>query len=260
MNTNSTFWIGHDHTICEDYAISGIHKDFAYAIVCDGCSASPEVDFGARVLAKAARENLLRVAAVNPNESTELFGKATIAVAASIFKMFPHLHPQALDATLLATYIHNKKVTACLYGDGVFIHKTKGVTKSVHIGLSSGAPDYLSYHLDDGRMKSYNAMEDNKKEIWTNYEGIIEGKPFTPFVYQCDADEGDVVAVITDGINSFRKSDNEPIDWKDLVNEFSGFKTTEGEFALRRISAFKRKCLKEGTTHSDDISISSIIV
>ena len=55
-------------------------------------------------------------------------------------------------------------------------------------------------------------------------------------------------------------SSNTPIAWTDLIDEFTGFKTTEGEFVLRRMSAFKRKCLKEGITHSDDISIGSIVI
>jgi hypothetical protein len=73
-------------------------------------------------------------------------------------------------------------------------------------------------------------------------------------------EEGDVISVITDGINSFRKEDNEVIDWKDLVDEFCGFKNFEGQFVQRRIGAFKRKVNKEKWHHFDDISIASILV
>jgi len=31
-------------------------------------------------------------------------------------------------------------------------------------------------------------------------------------------------------------------------------------FVKRRMAAFKRKCIKEGWTHSDDISIGAIVV
>jgi hypothetical protein len=72
--------------------------------------------------------------------------------------------------------------------------------------------------------------------------------------------EGDVIAVVSDGINSFRKADNTPLAWIELIDEFTGFKTFEGEFVLRRIAAFKRKCLKEGITHSDDISVAAIVI
>ena len=133
--------------------------------------------------------------------------------------------------------------------------------------LTSGAPDYLSYSLDEKRLELYKAMKGNVKSIET-YEVLKETKihttgvydPFTPITLKREVKPGDIVAVISDGINSFRKSDNTPIDWIDLIEEFTGFKNTEGEFVIRRISAFKRKCLKDGTTHHDDISISAIVV
>jgi hypothetical protein len=53
---------------------------------------------------------------------------------------------------------------------------------------------------------------------------------------------------------------NESIDWKDLVDEFTGFKNFEGQFVMRRISAFKRKFTKDNWHHLDDISIASIHV
>lgn len=51
----NTLFIGHDHTVCEDYALADTFLDTAYAVVCDGCSASPEVDFGARCMAMSAK-------------------------------------------------------------------------------------------------------------------------------------------------------------------------------------------------------------
>jgi len=134
---------------------------------------------------------------------------------------------------------------------------------AVHIELSSGAPDYLSYHLDPQRKQSYMALTNNTKDIVIRDGDKISTRtydPFNPFIYNTTVSEGDVISVISDGINSFRKSDNEPIPWTDLVDEFTGFKNFEGEFVQRRIAAFKRKCLKEGITHSDDISIAAIHV
>ena len=60
MNEDCYFEIGHSHTICEDYALTGkINENLSYAIVCDGCSASDTVDLGARILAHTAREYLI---------------------------------------------------------------------------------------------------------------------------------------------------------------------------------------------------------
>ena len=270
MNTNSTYSIGKDHIVCEDYAVSGMTKDLAYAIVCDGCSASPDVDFGARVVAMSAKEILINhvnspIAFLREKEvSPELFGELTIKLSSRIFSILPSLHIQALDSTLLVTWVKEKKLTAYIYGDGVLIHRTKaGIATTVHISLTSGAPDYLSYDLDPVRRKSYGEIEDNKKVIAVCIGGKtiqVDAEPLKPYILNTPVEDGDVITVISDGINSFRKADNTPIPWTDLVEEFTGYKTLEGEFVLRRIAAFKRKCLKEGTVHSDDISAASIVI
>ena len=275
MNTDSIFQIGHDHKVCEDFSLSGISKDFSYIITCDGCSSSTSVDIGARILSMVAEGKILNVIP-DWNWSNDFpaveFGKFIINAAAEIYNIIPQLHPEALDCTLLIAFVTNvtKKLTVVIYGDGVFIHRRKNNLTTIHVNLANGssdnlksAPDYLSYYLDSGRMKSYNNLIDNKKEIYSNYNGLKETnfyKPHEPFVYECNVEAGDVISVISDGINSFKKADNTSIDWQDLVDEFTLYKTTEGEFVQRRISAFKRKCLKEGITHSDDISIATIIV
>jgi hypothetical protein len=267
MNANSTYLIGKDHISCEDYALawSNPQSKNGLAIVCDGCSASSDVDFGARILAKSA-ENIVLMDGDDSaiSDDANVFGTKVIFNAKRIFEILPTLHPNALDCTLLVARVTNdKKLIAFMYGDGVLVHRTQSSVNTVHISLTSGAPDYLSYQLHADRYYAYKAWEDNVKQIaCTNYGKTIQvsEKPLTPYVLKCDVSEGDVIAVISDGINSFRKSDNEPIPWTDLVDEFTGFKNFEGEFVQRRIAAFKRKCLKEGITHSDDISVASIFV
>jgi hypothetical protein len=265
MNADSTFQIGKDHIVCQDYALSAAGAGIAYAIVCDGCSASPDVDFGARALAMAAK-NRLWFTGAPWFTNAKTFGYDVIRDANKIFSIFPRLHPQALDATLLIAWVQDNKLTAVMYGDGVIIHRSKTESHLTHVTLTSGAPDYLSYHLDSARKDSYDKMGDNEKEVTICVANpaisciVDKSQPFDPVIIERGVQEGDMIAVISDGINSFRKQDNTPIDWKELMEEFTGFKTTEGEFVKRRIGAFKRKCLKDNTTHSDDISIASIVV
>lgn len=274
MNTDCTYHIGHDHTVCEDYAIAGnIDNRITYAIVCDGCSASPDVDFGARVLAMAARETLSYKLAIedglfegmNPNLSGERFGQVTIIKAQEVCRTLKHLHPQALDATCLVLFVQNYQATVMIFGDGVFVHRMKNGTNAVHIHLTSGAPDYLSYGLDKKRRAAYDLMAGNKKEIdiklGTQYLGFkTDCKPFEPYTITVPVEEGDVLSVVSDGINSFRRPDNSAIDWGDLVNEFTAYKNFNGQFVQRRINAFKRHCIKEGWQHLDDISVASIVI
>jgi hypothetical protein len=203
---------------------------------------------------------------MNPNLTAERFGNITITKAQEVCRGLRQLHPQALDATLLAAWVQNEMATVYMYGDGVFIHRMADGIHKVHINLSSGAPDYLSYHLDKGRKKSYDALVDNKKIVEVQYATPVTGvapislKPLEPFAVNVPVKPGEVLAVISDGINSFRKSNNEEIDWASLVEEFTGFKTLEGQFVQRRIKAFKRKCQKDGIQHLDDISIAAITV
>ena len=276
MNADSTFQIGHDHTVCEDYAIAGnIDNRITYAIVCDGCSASPDVDFGARVLAMAARETLSYKLAIedglfegmDPNLSAERFGQVTVNKAQEVCRTIRHLHPQALDATCLVLFIQNNQATVMMFGDGVFIHRTPTSVNAVHISLTSGAPDYLAYESDKNRKKAYNALVDNKKIITTKYTSgtdvevaTLHRQPLEPYSAIIPVQSGDVLSVISDGIGSFRKSDNEAMNWEQLVDEFTAYKNFEGQFVQRRIKALKRKCLKENWQHLDDISIASIVV
>jgi hypothetical protein len=255
MNSNSIFYIGKDHDVCEDYALASSSAGLTYAIVCDGCSASPDVDFGARALAMSAKRTLL----LGSDYSAEKFGEITIQNAQRVFDVFPYLHPQALDATLLVAWVKDKQLTAYMYGDGVLIHKYEDKMDFVHVSLSSGAPDYLSYSLNSARRNEYDKLANNDKVIHSSLTSSIV-KPFRPVEIQMGLREGDVVSIISDGINSFKKADGTTIPWQDLIEEFTGYKTFEGEFVLRRLAAFKRKCLKDGITHYDDISIASIVV
>lgn len=259
MNANSTFQIGKDHIVCEDYALAYTGPPVTYAIVSDGCSASLDVDFGARCLAMSAKRELR----LNPDLLSFDANKA-ITNAQRVIDVFPYLSPQFLDATLLVAAVNNKHLVVYMYGDGVMVHRKKDSVVSVHVQLSSGAPDYLSYHLDPIRKQAYLALENNVKEIIIRERDKESRRddcgPFNPFIYDTTMTEGDVISVISDGINSFRKMNNDPITWTDLIDEFTGYKTFEGDFVMRRIAAFKRKCLKEGITHSDDISVASIII
>jgi hypothetical protein len=264
MNTDCTYRIGSDHSVCEDYAMSSTFGNLAYAIVSDGCSSSPDVDIGSRVLAMSAKKILLQLFAEgNMHEPPNLFGACSIIAANRIFEIFPYLHSQALDATLNAAWVSDNKLTAVMYGDGIFIHKKKDDYTASFVQLSSGAPDYLSYMLDKSRMRDYEGLTINNKVVQTKTQDTIfytEGIPFTPVVVQCPVEKGDIIAVISDGMNSFRNDDDSSIAWYDLINEFTGFKSMEGEFVQRRLNAFKRKCLKEGIHHYDDISIAAIHV
>jgi hypothetical protein len=256
MNNDSVFCIGISHIVCEDYACSGTHEDQTYAIISDGCSSSENSCLGARLLTLSAREILMRYS----EYEYDTFGANVISRVNTIYDSYPSLHCQALDATLLTAQVKNNRVKGFIYGDGVFIHKSTKGLYAMRVNLNTGAPDYLSYNLDMERKKSYDELGGIKivDYIDENGKGRYECKPFSPIVIDRPVECGDIIAICSDGINSFRQPDNTLILWTELLNEFVGFKNFAGVFVKRRLAAFKKKCLKEGITHSDDISLAAI--
>lgn len=264
MNTDDCFFIGRSHKIVEDYAISGMFGNLAYAIVSDGCSESSDVDIGARILVKSTQEILLRCAPEDRHDDVDIFGIACIHKANRVMDVMSTLSRKALDATLLAAWFYDKKATIVQHGDGVIIHKTKSELWVYHTNLVSGAPDYLSYHLDATRMAAYTQSYMTPKITTTYLNGelldTVNRLPFEPVIIQKPVEEGDIIAVISDGIGTFTDQNGSSIKWQDIIGEFIGFKTTCGQFVQRRIGAYMRKCNKEFISHADDISMASIIV
>ncbi len=274
MNANHHFQIGNTHHVCEDYATSGVVKNGAYAIVCDGCSSSPDVDFGARALALSAKRTLLLINGSEMNY--DLFGKVTIRNLEHIGDNIP-LDPKALDATLRAAWVKGNEFKAHLYGDGVFVHKSRTTLRMVHVSFEPGpddktCPAYLSYYLDKVRLKEYEDIQISKRVFDVSiYIGgqnppldAIEVeefvKPFDPVLIKGIAEPGDIIAVMSDGVNSFKTGDGSEMGWNDVVNEFVDFKTTTGVFVQRRLGFLMRQWAKEQITHYDDIGMAAIEV
>jgi hypothetical protein len=268
MNADHQFYIGHDHKVCQDYAMSHANEAGAFAIVCDGCSSSPDVDFGARALALSAKRTL-SIGGADMNY--DLFGKVTIRNLDHIGDLVP-LHPHSLDATLLATWVKGKDFTAHMYGDGVFFHKTATTLRIVHVEFESNKPAYLSYHLDKVRLKEYEDTVLESKRIldislYLGADGARDAievetfvKPFEPVTFKGLVDPGDIIAVCSDGINSFKKAGTEEIPWSVMARDFVDFKTTPGVFVQRRLQWLKRQWTKDLISHYDDISMAAIAV
>jgi len=272
MNADHYFSIGHGHTICEDYALSNaIDSNSSYAIVCDGCSSSPDVDFGARALALSAKRTL---SIGGSDMNYDLFGKVTIRNLEHIGDTIP-LHPHSLDSTLLVAWVKDKKFTVHMYGDGVFFHKTATNIRLVHVNFEGNCPAYLSYYLDKLRLWEYEKTVLGSKKILdiSIYTGetsdsqsgdVIENetyvKPFEPVTFKGLVEENDIIAICSDGVNSFTTADGSTIPWEAIARYFIDFKTTPGVFVQRRLSFLKRQWIKTQISHYDDISMAAIVV
>ena len=110
ISTDHLFWAGDGHKVNQDYCLSGSRKDIHYAIVSDGCSSSPDTDFGSRILAKAAENNI-------ESFHTDYFEHAVISEATVQVKSL-NLSKRSLDATLLIILYDDFIVRFRCYGDG----------------------------------------------------------------------------------------------------------------------------------------------
>jgi hypothetical protein len=146
MNTDWFFKIGKTHNICEDYAYADTRT--AIAVVSDGCSGSPDTDFGSRLLVRST---------VNFYRQHDTFDKIGIIWKADSMATQIGLSHMSLDATLLCASCHlgpdepykpapTIDCRTWVRGDGVVVVRRRdGFITVYNFEYRSGMPNYLSY-------------------------------------------------------------------------------------------------------------------
>jgi hypothetical protein len=268
MNADTFFAGGTGHKVCQDYARCGKLPDGrAYAIVSDGCSSSPDTDFGARVLVLAAEHALdpVRSGPVDPLNIIE--NADTVIRPNMILSAVPRT---CLDATLLMAREALDVVDVWVAGDGAVVARRRDGKFTLTDFDCAGAPAYLSYLLDDERREAWKTQFGKRtmKKILQEAENYqihqqFEDRPFNdPAVYKfcLSQEEYDLVMLLTDGIHSFRHRDTlEPIPAITVVEHLMNFKSMNGEFVTRRVRKFLTKeCPELGWTHYDDLGVAAI--
>ena len=272
-STNHHFWIGTNHTVCEDYAISGITPyGTPYAVVCDGCSSSPDTDFGARILARAAVRHIQQL------PSTEVFAYSVISEMETMLRAVDMpLHSG--DATLLVAAVINEKLYVNCFGDGALAFVYDDGYLAIDYEYPSGAPFYLNYRNDKRRMAQY--MENYGTEVVSRHVSTVcEDKwlvteagqgIFNSGVQRYAPDVGlhglKGVVLMSDGIKTFSDPDQgntyttrSVVDWREIIDEVLSFKTFKGDFVLRRCSRMMKNYNKVGRSNSDDVSVAAIFL
>lgn len=276
MNTDFYYEIGHSHISCQDYALAGqASKDISFALVSDGCSASKNVDIGARILVHSAL-NFLRNECINSfdifkNAKASEFCIPIISSAHNVMKSL-NLDLHALDATLLMAISSGIETRVFVYGDGAVIVKKKdGTVKCFTIEYNDGAPYYLSYLLDAERQRGYFA--EFNQTVYIHERELMDGNLVLKSSNQYQAKDiydiatwtfADVetITLISDGYVSYEKIlDNRTVDKIPLgrvIEGISKFKNFNGQFVERRMLNFRRECQRESIGHYDDIGVASI--
>lgn len=265
MNSHSDafFSIGKGHPICQDYARAGVSRQGnPYAIVCDGCSSSPDTDFGARLMTMAVQAQLAEGLLPDPARTLEMI-RCNLE--------WHHLDQQAFDTTMLAALREKDGVRVRLWGDGVIAARRRNGQFTVHtVEHSKGAPKYLSYDLNANRLEGYLETYGNEHRLSVretpSEKCIVQvgvPAPFEDWVFP--SRDYDVVALMSDGVQSFQcRSESETsktfldIPVEEIVRELMAFKLMEGKFVQRRVQRFLKDCVTRRWQHVDDLSMAAI--
>lgn len=270
LYTDHAFHIGKPHltggTPCQDYAISGIHGDGAYAIVSDGCSKGRETDVGSRIVAHAMKMELCEKG---------LRG-GTLADLQTRLPLVNNpwgLSEQDLLATAVGAYFSKEQGVIRLYGDGGLALKYKdGTLNMSRYEWSKNAPFYPAYR-SAGALKAFDILYNEELEptVRSN-ECLYPSGTQSSSIFVSSFEDGkkgfdhwitpwetsihgglEYAAIFTDGVTQV-----DGMSWEDVVKELLAFKTTEGSFAKRRLMAFVRNAEKNGRGCLDDIAYAVI--
>lgn len=264
MNSDSAFYIGKTHHVCQDYATHNLDN----AIISDGCSSSPDTDWGSRLITLACLEQL------KSKSSDNLIENFIYPAYQNVLAL--NLPINCLDATLLFVRLNDNKYHFRSFGDGIFAKVRKdGAIEISEIEYLSGAPFYLSYQLSEERRKQYLNKFGYYKIIkqYTIQNGEVKSFLVTEsddpsiigFTENGSSENYLCLAVISDGALSFQQTiatetskSIVPVKVEILLTELLGFKNYFGSFVQRRVQAFRKECDKRSWFPTDDVSIGAV--
>lgn len=242
---DAVFAIGKTHVVCQDYAFS----DGETVSLSDGCSSSPDTDFGARFLCRMWSQ-ALRLD-------------------------FPWLPSGAFDATLLTATVLGNSFYVQAWGDGVVIARRRdGSWIANVIEFPSGAPLYASYGVDQRRLDRYCAEFGTEKRLITHWSATVKSEMpipaltktggIQPYETLYPIAEYDLVLLASDGVLSFQKPNGSAtsrsfidVGLPEIVAELLP-RDLNGEFLKRRIKRFLAEKAKLGWHHNDDVAFAAV--
>lgn len=261
LHTDSYFALGKTHTVCQDYAATHNGNGKVVLAVSDGCSSSPDTDFGSRILTKIG---------INKVYESDFFSPLSLLSRAIQVQKTLELSPDSLDATLLLASVHEDLLKIQVWGDGVIHVKFKnGISTTWEVQFDDNTPSYMSYLGNDNRLVKY-LEKHGKRTLWH----CINNEPMTQMDVESVRDkfwitlnvpcsEIESVFLFSDGVKSFRKMMNgawQPIPIQEVLEQITAVKNCNGEFMVRRMRKFLYDfCPKNGWIHEDDVSVAAMI-
>jgi len=264
MEADAYFAMGKSHTVCQDYAgVKGTGVGVRVA-VSDGCSSSPDTDFGSRFLVKATL-------------SSPAFALPTapyIARIANEGALAMDLPTSCLDATLLVAEVYMDELRVVMFGDGVIdIEFKNGGRSTFSIEFEREAPAYPSYFLRPDDLTLYLEKYGTRRVVVmspsTNggaIEGVVEKVTRETYGYSMGFNWNVIrrVTMCSDGVRSFRRVVSpgvfENVPLQQVLAEITNIHSTAGQFMVRRMRRFLYDfCPKNGWFHEDDVAVATIL-
>lgn len=282
LRTDHSFHIGEQHLKngkpAQDYALSGkLSENLAYAIVSDGCSSGGMTDIGARLMTLATKEALTGyteiadiltledpIATVNGRRD-ELFESYRNALG---------LDYRDLLATSVWMVSSKDMALAHITGDGVVAFQHEYDLRIEHTKWAQNRPYYPVYKLASMN-EDYEAMFAADPEPFTVVcESTSPGQGGVPDGYLSNLS----VKVGMDGFITFGGGTSEVwpgkllsaaifsdgveqvdgLSMTETVKQLMAFKSTRGQFAVRRMNRFLAEAKKVGRGPIDDIAMAVI--
>lgn len=276
MNKDIFLKIGHSHTICQDYILTG-SDPCEYIILADGCSQAEDSDIGARILCHQAVKYLkVNYKTIGDIDGSKM-GDEIILNSVYVARLYFNVEIECLDATLIIAIKHEGKYRIIMYGDGClwFASKT-GEIDYYNLSYQPNAPYYLRYLIkgNDDYLKS------NVSRFIDTPHGKLDNKEDScrPFEMTFSEDDIRFVMIASDGVDSFIFKEetmyktlyldliankkrtvstlrSKEFDFKEVFEDFTDFKLTKGAFLSRRIKKVLKEYLKLGFVNDDDLSV-----
>ena len=275
------FSIGKSHRVCEDYARAGIlPADRPFAIVSDGCSSSPDTDFGSRLLTVTAQERIL-------HDKDHYAPRGVVWQASSMARALL-LPPHCLDATLLTIHQLSSGVfRVYAVGDGAVAARRRDGTVDIwRIQFFPGdsglvAPAYLTYTMYVNRLYQYIDQDYNRWQVTHYQDGVLEGtetgaiglqdtqEGWRPLGFwwmkDFDPEDYEYLMVLTDGVESFQKQESpgvySRVPFLEVMNHITAIKSLRGPFIAKRLKRFlEHTCPKLSWHHNDDVAVAGVCI
>lgn len=260
MHTDGYFWIGSSHLVNQDY----VNVGEKHIIVSDGCSGSPNTDWGSRFISKAAERSL----SYFPSEA---FSFAVINEATKM-RLAAGLPEMCLDATLLVAAEINGKVIAKAFGDGAMAFIREDNSIEVHsMEYIKEAPFYVNYLNNKERMDGFAKVFGFGQKLtkFTLKNKVVSNLTVSEHesreFYTVEVpDDVKIVLLMSDGVRTFFKrtpTGQEYIELCDVLVNLFDFKNYYGVFVERRCKKFSKvEMQKLEWVNIDDVAIAGMFI